>query len=138
MLLLLLDSMVSYLAINNLGISVPVNALVLLLFLFGIFKYGYPEIIWPAYVYFGIYGYFLGVTVAILSLDEFDFWRIRTVGGAAVAFAVGYASYFAAKSPKIFGRCLFLIGGLYAVVCFVALIKLLPSVFLIVESIGNR
>ena len=138
MLLLLFDSMISYLTGNLLGIIIPINLFVLILFLIGVIIYGYPEINFPAYVFLGLYGFFLGISVGIISLDEFDIWRLRTVGGAVVAFAVGYACFRATTSTKLFRRSLLLIGGLYALVCFVALIKLLPSIFPVFEAIGNR
>jgi hypothetical protein len=92
-LLLFFDTMAAYFYKTLTGAGFPISMFIAVVFIFGVFKYGYPKIKWSVYVYFGLYFLILMFSVSIISLDEFEITRFKNLVGAVMGFAIGYACF---------------------------------------------
>ncbi|HMB78208.1 MAG TPA: hypothetical protein VKN76_17575, partial [Kiloniellaceae bacterium] len=130
--------MATYFARTLTGAGFPYSALMLMLFVVGLFVVGYPKIKLPLYGYLAIYLLVLSFSISILSLEEFELSRFRQLAGAIVAMGIGYACFTAAKTENLIRFAFSFVSLSYAVVCFIALRKIYPALFPVINTIGNR
>ena len=132
------DTMATYFARTLTGAGFPYSALMLMLFVVGLFVVGYPKIKLPLYGYIAIYLLVLSFSISILSLEEFELSRFRQLAGAIVALGIGYACFTAAKTENQIRFVFSFVSLSYAIVCFIALRKIYPALFPVINTIGNR
>ena len=133
-----LDTMATYFARTLTGAGFPYSMLVFGVFLFGLLRFGFPKFDPPVYASFALYFLILAFSVSIITLEEFELSRFRNLLGALVAFAIGYGCFRAAIAVGPIRFALFFVGGLYAVVCFIAVLKIYPALFPVIDTLGFR
>ncbi len=134
---LLLDSMASYFLRNLAGVELPINAVVPLLSVLAMFIWGVRPAIPPLLPLLGFLLLSFAFLSGILFIDEFTFvGRGRTLVSAMTAFIVGYTVARNIVSKDKFARMLLIVGLMYVVVCVIALTKVMPSFFPVINAIG--
>lgn len=139
MAILLLDSMASYFLRNLIGVELPINVVVPLLCALAVFVWGIRPVIPPTLPLFSLLILSLAFLSGIFFIDDFTLvGRGRTLASAMTAFFVGYTVARNTQSADKFARVLLIVGLLYVVVCVVALTKVMPSVFPLINALGYR
>lgn len=130
----MLDSMVNYFIKTFTGMLLPVTAVLPLILLLIVIAWGWhtivPSVTTVAALAFGTVGFLLGP----LLVPEIDSYRVVELIGAFSAFAIGYFALRWAKDTTWLERTTIGVCSLYVIVCVIALLKLAPNLFPIVNS----
>jgi hypothetical protein len=133
----LLDSMTSYFLRPILGAeAVPVNAILPFVIVILIKKYGLKAFRINAHVWIALVVGFTFFLLGVLFLPEFKWHRIATIVTALSAFFVGHFAARWSDDAEMYGKAFLIVGGLYVMVCILAIHDVFPSVFPVIKRIS--
>ena len=95
---------------------------------------GWRALVPPGHVAFGLAFLTVGFLMAPLLLPEFAAQHIVSVIGALCAFLAGYSCFRWSENENAPARMLLVIGGLYVIVCLLALFRVAPALFPIIGA----
>jgi hypothetical protein len=136
--IILLDSLFAYALTNLFHVSFPINSLVPAALLVALFVTGARVFAPSRLVLGGMLLIALAFAHGILVFDLFPATRLFKLAGALIALVVGYAAGRWVTQANLIARMYFVIGGLYALVCVVALSGVLPAYFPVINALGYR
>ena len=132
-----LDTFFNYILSNHffqfrVGIISLVSLLVVLIFFGGrIFRISEK---WLAYILF----LQLSLLIGIFTAPDIGTSRIFQIISIIVYFYCGYIAFRWSTSSSLIQMVLMVLGSIYVIVCTVALLKLYPSIFPIIESVWSQ
>jgi len=135
--IVVMDSLITYFGRNLAGIAFPINALLPLWLVIMIIRGGItpaippmPALIWG---FIAILGFFIGIMI----IPGNNFFLFFKIGTAFIAFFIGIAAGRWNSDENNFVKLFLVVGGLYVMVCTIAILKLVPSLLPIVNDVGN-
>lgn len=134
----LLDSMESYLLLHIAHVSFPVNAVVPALMLLVALRWGAGLFVPPPIVILELIVLIGAFLVGVIFGDIYGWERMLPIGGMVAAFLIGFAAGRWIQDVNAFATVLLVVGSIYSVVCIIALLKLIPDYFPIINAYGNR
>lgn len=131
----MLDSMINYFIKHRLGVVYPVNALAIPFMLVIPVFFGLAAIRIPAWCVAALIATAAGFVLGIAVDGEVRWELFGQLASAFVAFITGLnAVYFCANRGKLF-HVLIALGGLYSLVCAMAVARLAPGFFPVIDAI---
>jgi hypothetical protein len=138
LLLVLFDSLFTYLLRSVLGVEFPVNAVLPLLLLLWVFKWGMRPVV-PAMSVTMLLGLlFLAFSLGILVIDGFTWNRYAKIVTAFAAFFIGFLAFRWSDDEEFYARIFLFAGLVYVVICIVALSGVVPSLFPVTNAEGYK
>jgi hypothetical protein len=128
------DSAFTYFTKPVLGYALPVNALLLLVLLVVLAKWGVKSVMPPIWIVYALGIGLVGVIIGMNVVDQFGVIKILSIGGAFCAFLVGFFALRWASNEDLYIRVLLAVGTVYVMICVVALLELAPSLFPIINA----
>lgn len=132
----LMDSLMIYFAKQFIGF-VPVIALLPLFLLVVIFKWGSSAIMPPRPVVWALSIALIGLLFGVILNQEISWYRLLEIGGAFCAFFVGYMFGRWVDDADFASHAFLITTVLYVIVCVVALLDVMPSLFPVNERIWS-
>jgi O-antigen ligase len=136
--LTLLDSLFNYFIQQAVGTPLPTNAAVAMLVLLALaytnIGRGIPTISVLLLLSIGVAGYLVGAITAVPD----TVMQAGKVFTAVMSLFIGFNAFRHARSARQLVHVFLCVGSLYIVVCLIALLKIFPSVFPVINSYGFR
>lgn len=130
----MLDSMINYFVKTFTGTLFPVTAVLPVILLLVVMAWGWRAILPPASVMVALGIAVVGFLLGLVLVPDIGNHRIAELVGAYSTFAIGYFALRWAKDTDAVVRTILIVCSLYVLVCIVALLKLAPGIFPIVNS----
>lgn len=135
----LFDSLFVYFLNSAAGISVPVNALLPILILIMIFNHGLKTLPFPPFVFIlGLGMLYLSMLVGIITIPNVNITRFFPLTSTLCAFYIGFYVVQCSMSEKKLVNVFLFIGLLYSLTCVIALLKIFPPLFPIIETLSYK
>lgn len=133
----LLDSMFTYFANHWFGFLPPVNTLLIVILFIIVFTQGMHVILPPAH-YFAVLvaGFFAFLAGKVLT-GQIDVYRIGEVVLSFVAFFIAFFAFRWSDHVETYAKVFLYVSLTYVAVCVVALLKILPGVFPVVNAVWS-
>lgn len=135
--LILFDSMITYFTRQAFGVLVPVSAAAPFIVGGIVVKWGVRPIIPPRYISIALGLSLVGFLIGMVSMDEVTIHRFSEIINSLSVFFVGYYCFRWWSDEATYARLFLLVGGAYVIVCLLALLKVAPSVFPIINAIWS-
>lgn len=132
------DSMVQYFLVNFVGVALPVNALLPVLLVVALYRFGVAAIIPGLNSLISIAVLLFGCLVGVVVVPELGYRKLFEIGTALSALIIGYNAFRTAPSGGSLANWFLAIGFVYSAVCSVAIMKLLPSLLPVYYVVGLR
>jgi len=130
----MLDALITYFLKTATGILLPVNVVLPLFLLMIVMSSGWRAVLPPRHVIIAFFVGVLGFAIGPPLVDEIGAYRYIEMTGALCAFAAGYSCMRWASEERGFVRLVTVVGGLYVIVSFMALLAVAPSLFPVVKA----
>lgn len=135
----LLDMMMTYFLRPILGLKeVPVNGMLPIIVFALAVRWGIDRVCPPFSVLYALGMGFGGFLVGIFGLPDFGPYRVFSVISGFSAFFIGYFASRWSYNEELYARAFIFVGGLYTVVCVVAVLEVFPDLFPIIKAYGYR
>jgi hypothetical protein len=95
---------------------------------------GWRLLLPPAHVIFGLVFLSTGFFIAIMIVPEIPVGQAFSIIGALCAFIAGYSFFRWNEDENALARMFLFIGGLYLIVCLLALLRVAPGMFPTIDS----
>lgn len=135
--IVVLDSLLTYFGRNFTGLILPVNALLPLWLIIMILHSGIRPAIPPVSSISWLSIAVLGFLIGIMIIPENTLSFLFQIATALIAFVIGVAAARWNSNETKVVKLFLTIGGLYVLVCTVALLKLVPSILPLIVDVGN-
>lgn len=132
----LIDSLGAYFIWNRIGF--PHNSLLVVMMVPALFIWGFKKTLPPRRESIAIVLILAGFLIGVLFNAEVGLGKVFQLATALMAFTVGYMACRWTSDSDKFIKLFFVVGVLYVVTCVIALLKLYPGIFPIINSIGFR
>src|SRR3990167_5022640 len=132
------DSMVQYFLVNFVGVALPVNALLPVLLVVALYRFGVAAIIPGLNSLIPIAVLLFGCLVGVVVVPELGYRKLFEIGTALSALIIGYNAFRTVSSDDTLANWFLAIGFIYSAVCSVAIMKLLPSLLPVYYVVGLR
>ncbi len=120
--------------LRNILPGFPVNAVLPLLVIIIIFHNRFKGVV-PSHYYLFIIGLGVsGLIIGIFTIEDSPPRQIYHIGGACCAYLIGYAAFRGTNKHESFGNLFFIVGFLYTIVGILALLKVCPILFPVIDS----
>lgn len=136
--LVFLDSLLAYLFANFVGLQPPVNASIPVACVLVGLRLGFKAFIPDLITIGGLFALVSAFVIGVVFGDIYGWERLLTIGGLLAAFLVGHAAGRSIDCAETLARLFVMVCGAYALVCVVALLKLVPEVLPIINAMGYR
>lgn len=134
--LVLFDSLFNYL-LRNIGGQLPVNALAAVFLALGTFKFGIRPLLPPMNILFALILGALGFILGVIFIPETTATQVLRIGSAMCGFFIGFLTTRWAEDARIDAIAFTLAGGLYVIVCIVALLEIAPRFFPLINAVWS-
>ena len=135
-LLVLFDSFFNYF-LQNIGGRLPVNALAAVFLVLGAFKFGMRPLLPPMNILLALVFGFLGFMLGVIFISETSATHVLSIGSAMCGFFIGFLTTRWAKDARIDAIAFSFAGGLYVIVCIIALLEIAPRFFPLINAVWS-
>lgn len=135
-LLVLFDSLFNYF-LQNIGGRLPVNALAAVFLALGAFKFGMRPLLPPMNILLALAFGFLGFMLGVIFIPETSATQVLSIGSAMCGFFIGFLTTRWAKDARIDAIAFSFAGGLYVIVCLLALLEIAPRFFPLINAVWS-
>ncbi|HVL00843.1 MAG TPA: hypothetical protein VM553_13570 [Dongiaceae bacterium] len=139
--IVMFDSLFQYFLANLAGFTLPINALLPLLVVVGIYRFGAALVFPPMSTMIPVAILLSGCLVGVAVVPESGMRNLFEMGTALSALIIGYQAFrtgaYSNRSDSLV-RWFLMIGLIYSAVCTVAILKLVPGLLPVHYSVGLR
>jgi hypothetical protein len=130
----MLDALLTYFTRTLTGHLLPVNWILPLVLLLILLTGGWRAINPPLHIGMGLAFGILGFSFGPLLVPEISTYRYVELIGALCAFAIGYSCLRWNSNEQTFVRMFMIISGMYVVISIIALLKIAPAHFPVINA----
>lgn len=134
---ILLDSMFTYFANHWFGFLPPVNALLIVILFMIVFAQGMHVILPPIHYFVVLMAGFFAFLAGKILTGQIDVFRLGEVVLSFVAFFIAYYAFRWSNHVETYAKIYLYVSLTYVAVCVVALLKILPNIFPVVDAVWS-
>ncbi len=134
---IMLDSLLTYFANQWFGFLPPVNSLLIIIFFIILMTQGVHAILPPTYYFVVLVLGFCGFLAGKILAGQINIFSIGEVVLSFVAFFIAYFAFRWTSHVETYAKVFLYTSLIYVVVCVIALLALMPTVFPIVNAVWS-